>query len=425
MKEDREKKSDAGDAASMQKRGLTYIVVFLVVGLIALGAYALWRQTGNKSQGGGQAQQAEQAAVGNGGGASRTPSESERIDKILKGLTTEQKVAQLFVVTPEQLTDVEVAVSAGETTRAAATRYPVGGLCYFSGNLQSPKQTQEMLRNTGNYIKDACGLVPFLCVDEEGGTVSRVASNKAFGVTDPGNMNAVGAEGDVDQARVVARNIASYLKKLGFNVDFAPVADIDQPEGGTMRQRSFGSTPDLVASMVVAQIDGFSREGVLCAAKHFPGIGGAEGDSHNGRIYSHRTEDEMKSMELVPFVEAIKADVPMIMVGHLTCLELARGEGDTPASLSPKVMRDLLRNDLGYDGVIVTDALNMDAIKDVCKPSEVAVRAIQAGADVVLMPNDFKAAYNGLLDAVKNGTIGEERIDESLRRIICLKLKIS
>ncbi|MDO4798328.1 MAG: glycoside hydrolase family 3 N-terminal domain-containing protein [Coriobacteriales bacterium] len=426
IKDRNEAQDEAQDAARMQARGFGLIITFLVVGLLSLGLFALWRQFSKDPN--DQAQQnavVEQTGGGGQDGESQAKTTEEyHVEQLLRELTLEQKVAQLFVVTPESLTGVGTAVSAGETTRIAATNRPVGGVCYFAKNLTDPKQTKEMLRNTKNYIQDACGLVPFMCVDEEGGTVARVSENEAFGVKNPGDMSAVGATGDADQARVIARGMGSYLADLGFNVDFAPVADIDSSGDGTMHDRSFGSTPEAVTPMVLAQIDGFRREGMLCAVKHFPGIGDAEGDSHNERIYSHRTADQMKGYELKPFEAAIKADVPMVMVGHLSCLEIGRGEGDLPASLSPAVVQGLLREDMGYDGLVITDALDMDAVTQVCAPDEVGVKALKAGADLILNPKDFARAYDGVLRAVREGTITEERIDESVRRIALEKFKL-
>lgn len=397
------------------------VVGFAVLLAAGVGGFALFRHLTSVGQ--EPAAPAEEQAED--GRDESSPDVEERVNRVIDGLTLEQKVAQLFVVRPESITGVGLVVAAGDATRDAVTQYPVGGICYFAENLESPKQAREMIRNTQKYAKDACGLPMFICVDEEGGTVVRVADNPAFGVSNVGDMADIGASGDPEQARAAARTMGTYLSELGFNVDFAPVADIATSEDGTMEQRSFGSDPEAVAPMVVAQVDGFRRGGVLCAVKHFPGIGGAEGDSHNGRIYSHRKADEMASWELVPFAQAIEADVPMVMVGHISCLEVGQGEGDLPASLSPAIMQGMLRGDLGYEGVIITDSFEMGALDGVCDPSEQAVRAIQAGADIVLMPEDFTQAYRGLLDAARDGTISEERIDESLRRIVRLKLTLN
>ena len=348
----------------------------------------------------------------------------ERVDAVISGLTLEQKVAQLFVVQPESLVENSPVVAAGDATREAVAARPVGGICYFAQNLVDPAQTAEMLANTRSFYEESVGIEPFLAVDEEGGTVSRVASNPAFGVADEGDMRDVGDAQDPERARQACLNIGTYLRDLGFNLDFAPVADIaNNPESDTMARRSFGASSDVVAPMVEAAVGGFLDAGVLCCAKHFPGIGGAVGDSHNESITSDKTADEMGAEELVPFERAVAAGVPLVMVGHLSCPGVTGA--DTPASLSPEVIGGLLRDRLGFEGVVTTDSLGMAAVTSVCEPGEAGVRALGAGVDVILMPENFEAAYQGILDAVADGSIGEGRIDESLRRIVRAKLSMA
>ena len=358
--------------------------------------------------------------------AAEEPEEPEEavseVDRIVSAMTLEQKVAQLFVVRPEAITGVETAVAAGETTRQALLDMPVGGIVYFAANLVDSDQTREMLRNTATYAEEASGLPIFLCVDEEGGTVSRVGGNSGFGVDNVGNMCDVGATGDVDYAREVAKHIGTYLQYLGFNVDFAPDADIaNNPQSDTMRLRSFGTTVDAVAPMVKAQVEGFAEAGVLCSAKHFPGIGGAMGDSHDGRIYSEKTLDEIRAEELRPFQAAIEADVPFVMVGHLSMPSIT-GDDD-PSSISGEIINGILREELGYQGIIITDSMAMGAALDSLTLDRLGVAPLLAGADMVLMPEDLQAAYQGVLDAVASGELTEERIDESVRRVVRTKLE--
>lgn len=335
-------------------------------------------------------------------------------------LTLEQKVAQLFVVRPEALTDMGQVTAAGEATRAALAELPVAGICYFAPNLLDPDQTREMLSNTMAYGREANGLPMFLCVDEEGGTVSRVGGNPGFDVENVGDMCDVGATGDAKRAREVAEHIGTYLSDLGFNVDFAPDADIANNPGGTMGLRSFGATADAVAPMVAAQVRGFTDAGVLCAAKHFPGIGGALGDSHDTSIYSEKTLDEIRAEELRPFEAAIEEDVPFVMVGHLSMPNVT-GDDD-PATISSEIVTDLLRDELGYQGIIITDSMGMGAATEAVGVERVAVAALLAGVDIVLMPADLRAAYQGVLDAVASGELDEGRIDESVERILTTKL---
>lgn len=351
------------------------------------------------------------------------PTLDERAAEKTASLTLEQKVAQLFVVTPEAITGVGTATKAGSTTQQALAAYPVGGLVYFQKNLLSADQTREMIANSQSYAQDACGLPLLVGVDEEGGTVSRIGGNPGFAIHNEGNMADIGATGDPAQAKAVAQTIGGYLGDLGFNLNFAPDSDVcGDPASDVMALRSFGTDPVLVADMVSAQVEGFAEAGVLCSAKHFPGIGGVMGDSHEGAIVSEKTLDELREWELVPFKAAIGAGVPMIMVGHLTAPN-AFGS-DVPASLNPAAVTDLLRGELGFEGLIITDSLSMGAVGDFCTPDQAGVAALTAGADLVLMPEDFPAAYQGVLDAVSAGTLSEDRIDQSVTRIVKAKLAL-
>ncbi|WP_080799898.1 glycoside hydrolase family 3 protein [Arabiibacter massiliensis] len=352
------------------------------------------------------------------------PTLDERAARKTASLTLEQKVAQLFVVTPEALTGVDAVTQAGPVTEEALAAHPVGGLVYFQKNLLDPDQTREMIANSQAYAQEACGLPLLVGVDEEGGTVSRIGGNPGFAVPNAGNMADVGATGDPAQAKAVAATIGGYLRELGFNLDFAPDADIcGDPAADVMALRSFGSDPAVVGSMVSAQVEGFAEAGVLCAAKHFPGIGGVMGDSHEGAIVSEKTLDELREWELVPFEAAIDAGVPMVMVGHLTAPN-ATGD-DVPASLNPTIVTDLLRDELGFQGLIITDSLSMGAVGDFCTPDRAGVAALSAGADLVLMPEDFAAAYQGVLDAISAGELSEDRIDQSAVRIVKAKLALA
>jgi beta-N-acetylhexosaminidase len=345
-----------------------------------------------------------------------------RVTALLDEMSLEHRVAQMFIVRPEYIVDgVGVVVQAGEQTREALKNCPVGGLIYFSQNLVDTEQAKAMLANTIQYGLEANGIPPFLCVDEEGGTVSRIGGNPGFDAINVGDMADIGASGDPELARSMARYVAEYLKPLGFNVDFAPVCDVaNNPESDTMRWRSFGDDPNLVARMVAAQVEGFLQGGMMCSAKHFPGIGAAVGDSHNVGITSSQTAEGLLAFELVPFESAIQAGVPFVMVGHIS-LPLLTGDA-TPACLSPSVVQGILRDQLGYEGLIVTDSLGMAAVDDYYTVEESAVAVLQAGCDIVLLPADLDAAISGVLVAINAGELDEERIGQSVRRILRTKL---
>ena len=344
----------------------------------------------------------------------------EQARATLATMTLEQKVHQMFVVTPEALTQVDVATLASETTRAALQAHPVGGIAYFAQNLTDPEQTRTLLANTQAMALELNGVPLLLGVDEEGGTVARIARNAAFGVTNPGDMRDVGAAGDSTYARDVALTIGTYLRDLGFNLDFAPVCDVaSNPDSDVMALRSFGSEPQLVADMVGAQVEGFGQAGMLCSAKHFPGIGAALGDSHEVQIVSEKSVEELAAEELIPFERAINSGVPLVMVGHLS-LPNATGS-EEPACLNPQVATGILRERLGFGGLAISDSLSMGAVTQYHGSGEAAVLAIQAGMDLLLMPEDFALALEGVLSAIADGTLTEERIDESVARILALK----
>lgn len=366
---------------------------------------------GSGGEGAGDGQNPEAAAV-----AARAA-----VDERIGAMTLEQKVAQLFIVTPEALVEgVSQVTQAGDMTREGVTAHPVGGIVYFAQNLLDPEQTTTMLANVKQFYADAGNVAPFIAVDEEGGTVVRVADNEAFGAQDVGDASALGSAGDTEAAKRAAEQIADYLMPLGFNLDFAPVADVVDPlRSDTMGLRSFSSDAAVAADMVRAEVEGFRDKKMLCCAKHFPGIGAAAGDSHEGAITIEATNEELETVDLVPFRAAIEAGVPMIMVGHVSLPNIV---GDsTPAPLSSAVVQGMLRDSLGHTGIIVTDSLSMGAITDYYTPAEAAVAALKAGCDIPLMPERLDEAYQGVLSAVQVGELTEERLDESLTRILTAK----
>lgn len=344
-------------------------------------------------------------------------------EKILNKMTVEDKVAQLFVITPEALTDSSGVTLAGETTKAAIDEVPVGGIIYMGDNLQSADQVKEMLSNTNSYSIERTGLSMLLCVDEEGGTVARVAGSGRFDAANVGNMCDIGSDGTVQDAREAGETMGDYLSELGFNVDFAPVADVlTNQENSIVKYRSFGSDVDTVSDMSIAVAEGLKSKGIEATYKHFPGHGATAGDTHLGAAFTTKTKEELMEEELVPFQNAIDNGASIIMVSHISVPNITGH--DTPASLSSDMIDGMLRTDMGFDGIVITDAMEMGAISSKYASDEAAVMAIQAGADMILTPEDFRLAYDGVLEAVKSGKISEERLDQSVERIIELKLTL-
>ncbi len=330
-------------------------------------------------------------------------------------MSLEDKVAGLFMVTPEAMTGVRTATKAGDGTQEALNQYAVGGMIYFEHNILDMEQITTMLANTVSMSSYPI----FLAVDEEGGEVSRVANSKVE-VDKVEDMASIGASGDASKALEAGTAIGSYLAEIGFNVDFAPVADVTA-EGAesALGNRAFGSDPQLVGEMAAGVVEGLEGAGVSACLKHFPGLGSTSEDTHEGRVEIGKTADELRATDFVPFSAGIEAGVDFVMVSHATVPAL--DEDNVPSSLSKKVITDTLRGELGFEGVVITDALDMTAITDYYTPEEAAVMAVEAGADMLLMPEDFEKAYNAVLAAVQDGTISEERINESLDRIYRVK----
>ncbi len=338
----------------------------------------------------------------------------EELDAMIAAMPLEDKVAGLFIVTPEAITGVNTAVKAGSGTQKALEQYAVGGMIYFKKNIKSEKQLKEMIEKTKEYSRYPL----FIAIDEEGGKVSRLADARL--VERQPTAKEIGATGTESAAYEAGVAIGTYLSEYGFNLNFAPVADLSNVENSIMKDRAFGADAETTSPYVVSMMTGMQEQGITACLKHFPGIGSTTQDTHNGLASIERSIEEICDQELWMFESGMDGGAQMIMVGHASCEALS---GDlTPASMSPAIVTDVLRNDLNFQGIIITDALNMSAISEYYSSEQAAVMAIKAGCDMVLMPENFKQAYNGVLNAVKDGTISEERINDSLKRIYRVKL---
>ena len=334
----------------------------------------------------------------------------------LQTMTQEEKIWQLFMVRPEDITNVETATRAGEATEKALTQYPVGGICYFAANLEDQEQVVEMLSKTQSYSKTPL----FLAIDEEGGTVSRAGSNEELAVTHLPAAAELGKAGDNVAVLQAGQTLAGELTALGFNVNFAPVADIiTNPNNTEIGDRAYSDDPETAALMVAAMTRGLQEGGMAACLKHFPGHGSTEADSHEGKSLSTRTLEELQQNEWLPFRAGIDQGSKFVMVSHMTNENIS----PLPASLSPEVM-NFLRQDLNFDGIIITDSLQMKAIVGYYGADEAAVLALKAGADMLLMSNSAEKAYNGIIAALETGELTQERIDESVLRILTAKYEL-
>ncbi len=341
---------------------------------------------------------------------------------ILDGMTLREKVGQLFIVNLELLDGSQGNYyehqQFTEEMAKSLNRYKPGGVIFFSRNIENRDQTKKLILD----LQENTGIPLFISVDEEGGSVARIANNPNMQTTRFPTMEAIGEAEDEDYVYDMGATIGTEIKELGFNLNFAPVADVKTNSFNTeIGDRSFGDDPKLVAVFTKQMVKGLQDQNISATLKHFPGHGDAEEDSHQGPVNVESDLNRLRSVEFHPFSAGIKAGADCVMVTHLS---VSRVTGTVePACMSSLIIEQILRSEMGFDGIAVTDAMDMGAITDVYTPGEAAVNAIRAGMDVVLMPVDLDEAYNAVLEAVHSGDISESQIDESVLRVIRTKVK--
>ena len=305
------------------------------------------------------------------------------VTTLLREMTLRQKVGQLFIIHPDSLDpppepEKKCAVACTPAMKEAMAEYPVGGIIMFGENIESPGQLKEFNENL-----QACAQIPlFICVDEEGGLVSRLANHKAFRLPKYRSAAAIGKSETTANALEMGRTIGAYLKEYGFNVDFAPVADINtNPKNTIIGNRAFSSTPEAAGQMAAAMAEGLRAQGIIPTFKHFPGHGNTAEDSHTALAVSRKTTAELAECELLPFGYATADD--MIMVGHIALPAIL--DSRTPASMSPEIVTGMLKTQMGFQGLVITDSLEMGAVTALYNSAEAALGAHKAGCDLLLM----------------------------------------
>lgn len=348
-----------------------------------------------------------------------TATMKERSIPELSELSPHEKVCQMFFLRPEALEGTTTqAVNLTDRMKATFKEYPVGGFTLFAGNILSPYQCAPFTDDLHDL-----GFYPLLSIDEEGGTVARIGKNSLFDVPRIGSAFDIGSTGDSQQAFNAGRIIGDYLLKNGFDIDFAPVADVwTNPQNTVIGKRAFSTNPNEAAEMSSEFLLGLQFEKVEGCLKHFPGHGNTSTDSHYGYATTDKTWPELLECEMIPFKEGIAKGARMIMTAHVSAPNVTQDE--LPSTLSHVIITDKLRGELGFDGIIITDAIEMGAITKQFSVDEATLLAIKAGADIILIPDDFKKAICAVEAAIQSGEIPESRIDESVGRILALKRSI-
>ena len=353
-------------------------------------------------------------------------SQAEQVEQELQQMTLREKVGQMFYVRPEVL-DTTIHWTAyselenlklqqlNDRMTALNADYPVGGVILYAWNIDNESQLAGFI----SQIRSLNGS-PLLCIDEEGGRVARIANNPNFDVKKYESMEAIGKTGDPANAYECGNTIGTYLTKYGFDIDFAPVADVNtNPDNVIIGPRAFSDDPAVAAPMVTNYLQGLKDAGITGCIKHFPGHGDTTADTHYGYAKSLKTWDEMLQCEMVTFRAGIKWGCQLIMTAHIAAPNVTGS--DVPSTMSPIILQDKLRGELGYRNIIVTDAISMGAITNQYTTAQAAVGSILAGSDIVLDPRNYVEAFDAVMAAVADGTISEERINQSVRRILTLK----
>ena len=350
----------------------------------------------------------------------------DEIEAQLKNMTLKEKIGQMFYVRLESLdTTIHWKTYAdlqenpmhdlNKTIRDVNAKYPIGGLILYAWNIKDKPQLAKLISD----IRALNGK-PLLCIDEEGGRIARIAKNENFDVEVIGPMADIGKTGDPKNAYHAGNVIGTYLTKYGFDIDFAPVADVNtNPDNIIIGDRAFSDKPEVAAPMVVSYLQGLKDAGVTGCVKHFPGHGDTKTDTHFGYASTQKTWAEMLQCEMVTFKAGIDWGCQLIMTAHIGTPNVTGS--DVPATMSSVILQEKLRGELGYQNIIITDGMEMGAITTQYTSEEAAVNSIKAGVDIVLGPKNFVPAFEAVLKAVEEGTITEERINQSVRRILKMK----
>lgn len=340
------------------------------------------------------------------------------INSLVASMTLEEKIGQLFIVAFRKDEKGNNLYTMDEHVKNQIEKFKIGGVILFSENISTREQTSNLIKSMQSVSK-----IPlFISVDEEGGRISRLGNNPEMGVTKLPSAKEIGDTNDPDFAYRLGKKLGSELLSFGFNMNFAPVADVNtNPKNPVIGDRAFSSDPKIAGIMVEQFVKGMQEENISSVLKHFPGHGDASKDSHKGAVVIEHGIERLKGIEFVPFKKGISAGADAIMTAHIILPEIE--PDNLPATLSNKILTDLLRKELHYDGLIITDALEMQAIKKHWPCDKASIMAFKAGADILLMPDSLEKAYNAILNAAVNGDITEDRIDKSVYRILKVKYK--
>ena len=333
-----------------------------------------------------------------------TPSDSVKAK--LASMTTEEKVAQLFITRPEEITGVSQFTQAGNKTKAAIGTYPLGGFVFRQENFSGEAAVTKMMSSLQSFSQERLGVNLFLAIDEEGGERLPLASANGYEA-----QQAPSQLGDADAAGSSAGKIGSYMATNGLNMNFAPTADIAYGDNADNDTYAFGSESATVGDCVAAQVSSYNGAGINSVAKCFPGA--------TGMLWMTDKLEDLEVSDFVPYQKAIEAGVPAVMMGNVLCQSVT-GEETTPCSTSAGAV-NYMRTTMGFNGLLITDDLSDASLNKVCTQDEAAVAAVKAGMSMLYVSTGFESSYNAVLSAVNSGEIPAEKLDDAVGRILTTK----
>lgn len=383
------------------------ILLMLVLGIVIVNVInkneeeqiIIYQEDGNKETNGIESKLSEEELL------------NKEIEDKISNMSLREKIGQMLIISTTK-TEYD------EEFDTLLKEVKPSGIVLFANNITTYDNTTALISK----IKESAAIPMLIGIDQEGGRVQRIKDIPDVNALTIPNMIEVGKTKNKELAYNVGTVVAKEIAAFGINLDFAPILDIfSNPNNTVIGNRAFGEDAQTVIDMALPFANGMKDEGIIPVYKHFPGHGDTESDSHVELPVITKTEEELLEKELLPFKAAIENDAQMIMTAHIALPSIT---GDyTPATLSSKVINDMLRQDLGFKGVVITDAVNMAAIADNYTPEEVYKYSINAGVDIILMPEDAKEAINIIEKFVNDGTITETRINDSVKRILTLKYK--
>lgn len=348
--------------------------------------------------------------------------EEETTKKIIQQqvaeMSLEEKAGQVLFLAMRHNHEGQPLLKLEEEDKKILKTLKPGGIILFSENINDNQQVKNLI----DQLQAEAEISLFMAVDQEGGRVSRLTGGEMNFPLIP-SARELGQAGDVDKVLEMGKLVGKELKALGFNMNMAPVADVDSnPRNPVIGDRSFGNDPELVANMAMAMARGMELEGVIPVLKHFPGHGDTDLDSHLEAVVLNHSLERLVAVEWLPFRRGVSLNMPVIMTGHIELKALDEG---VPATLSSVLVTDLLRGEWGYQGVVISDALEMGAIRQRWTSGEAAVKALQAGVDLLLMPENPWEAHEAIVEAVSAGILKEDQLDQAVTRVLALKMKIN